>query len=182
MLQRPPEFIFVTLAILTVTVIMTVVTTGHSALGTSASDIFDRNLTGNDGHTQSSALKGMNFSKTSEVYSHGGILETTIIIDEHEGMVGNEPVIAMTYNGSLNRPTLHIKPGERMVLNYVNKLDQPTNIHFHGLHVSPLGSSDNIFRVIGPGETVKYVLDIPIDHPRGTYWYHSHLHGLTTDQ
>jgi hypothetical protein len=67
---------------------MTVVTTGHSALGTSASDIFDRNLTGNDGHTQSSALKGMNFSKTSEVYSHGGILETTIIIDEHEGMVG----------------------------------------------------------------------------------------------
>lgn len=182
MLHRSPEFIFITLAILTATVIMTVITTGHSALGTSASDIFDRNLTGNDGHTQSSALKGMNFSKTSEVYSHGGILETTIIIDEHEGMVGNEPVIAMTYNGSLNGPTLHIKPGERMVLNYVNKLDQPTNIHFHGLHVSPLGSSDNIFRVIGPGETVKYVLDIPIDHPRGTYWYHSHLHGLTTDQ
>src|SRR5574341_121449 len=94
MLQWSPEFIFITLAILTVTVIMTVITTGHSALGTSASDIFDRNLTGNDGHTQSSALKGMNFTKTSEVYSQGGILETTIIIDEHEGMVGNEPVIA----------------------------------------------------------------------------------------
>ena len=135
MFQWSLEFIFITLSILAVTVI----TTGQNALGTSASDIFDRNLTGNDGHRQSSPLKGMNFSETSEVYSHKGILETTIIIDEHEGMVGNEPVIAMTYNGSLNGPTLHIKPGERMVLYYVNKLDQPTNIHFHGLHVSPLG-------------------------------------------
>jgi len=48
--------------------------------------------------------------------------------------------------------------------------------------VSPVGSSDNIFRVIGPGETAKYVLDIPIDHPEGTFWYHSHLHGLSTVQ
>ena len=116
MLQRSLEFIFITLSILTVTVI----TTGQDVLGTSASDIFDRNLTGNDGQSQSSPLKEMNFSETSEVYSHEGILEATIIIDEHEGMVGNEPVIAITYNGSLNGPTLHIKPGERMVLYYVN--------------------------------------------------------------
>ena len=172
------EFVFITLSMLTVTVIIT----AQVALGTSASNTFDRTLTGNDGQEQSSALKEMNFSETSEAYSHEGILETTIIIDENEGMVGNESVKAITYNGSLNGPTLHIKPGERMVVYYVNKLDQPTSIHFHGLHVSPLGSSDNIFRVIGPGETAKYVLDIPIDHARGTFWYHSHLHGLATDQ
>ena len=172
------EFVFISLSMLAVTVIIT----GQDALGSSASNIFDANLTGNDGQGQSSPLKEMNFSETTEAYSHEGILETTIIIDEHEGMVGNESVKAITYNGSLNGPTLHVKPGERMVLYYVNKLDQPTNIHFHGLHVSPLGSSDNIFRVIGPGETAKYVLDIPIDHARGTFWYHSHLHGLATDQ
>ncbi|HEY7108455.1 MAG TPA: multicopper oxidase family protein, partial [Nitrososphaeraceae archaeon] len=172
------EFVFITLSMLTVTVVIT----NQDALGSSASNTFERSLTGNDGQEQSSPLKEMNFSKTTEAYSQEGILETTIIIDEHEGMVGNESVQAMTYNGSLNGPTLHIKPGERMVLNYVNKLDQPTNVHFHGLHVSPVGSSDNIFRVIGPGETVKYVLDIPIDHPKGTFWYHSHLHGLATEQ
>lgn len=172
------EFVFITLSMLAVTIIIT----AQDALGTSASNTFDRTLTGNDGQEQSSALKEMNFSETSEAYSHEGILETTIIIDEHEGMVGNESVKAITYNGSLNGPTLHIKPGERMVAYYVNKLAQPTSIHFHGLHVSPLGSSDNIFRVIGPGETAKYVLDIPIDHARGTFWYHSHLHGLATDQ
>jgi suppressor of ftsI len=160
-----------------------VIITGQDALGTSASNVFDANLTGNDdGQGQPSPLEGMNFSKTTETYSDEGILETTIIVDEHERMVGNEPVKAMTYNGSLNGPTLHVKPGERMILYYVNKLDQPSNLHFHGLHVSPSGSSDNIFRVIGSGETAKYVLDIPIDHAKGTFWYHSHLHGLATDQ
>ena len=118
MLQRSPEFIFITLSMLAVTVIIT----GQDALGTSASDTFERNLTGNDGQGQSSPLKEMNFSETSEAYSHEGILETTVIIDEHEGMVGNESVKAITYNGSLNGPTLHIKPGERMVVYYVNKL------------------------------------------------------------
>jgi suppressor of ftsI len=48
--------------------------------------------------------------------------------------------------------------------------------------VSPSGISDNVFRVIGPGETARYVLDIPIDHATGTFWYHSHLHGLSTVQ
>ena len=172
------EFVFITLSMLAAIVIIT----SQDALGGSASDVFEGNLTGDVGSGQSSPLKEMNFSETTEAYSNEGILEATIIIDEHEGKVGNEAVKAITYNGSLNGPTLHVKPGERMVLYYVNKLDQPTNIHFHGLHVSPVGSSDNIFRVIGPGETAKYVLDIPIDHPEGTFWYHSHLHGLSTVQ
>jgi len=162
---------------------MTVIITSQDALGTSATNMFDVNLTGNNGQEeQPSPLKGMNFSKTMEVYSQGGILETTIIIDEHEGMVGNQSVTAITYNGSLNGPTLHIMPGERMIIYYVNNLNQSTNVHFHGLHVSPVGSSDNIFRVIGPGETVKYVLDIPINHDKGTFWYHSHMHSLSTNQ
>jgi FtsP/CotA-like multicopper oxidase with cupredoxin domain len=35
---------------------------------------------------------------------------------------------------------------------------------------------------VEPGETAKYVLDIPINHPTGTFWYHPHLHGLATTQ
>ncbi|HZD36678.1 MAG TPA: multicopper oxidase family protein [Nitrososphaeraceae archaeon] len=178
MVRRSREFVFITLFTIAVTVIIT----GQAALGSSATNIFNENLTGVDGQGQSSPLKGMNFSETTEVYSHRGILETTLLVDEREGMVGNQSVKAITYNGSLNGPTLHIKPGERMVMNYINELDQPTNIHFHGLHVSPSGSSDNVFRVIGSGETAKYVLDIPIDHAPGTFWYHSHLHGLSTVQ
>lgn len=59
MVERSHEFIFITLSMLAVTVIVTI--TGQYALGTSASDIFERNLTGNDGQAQSSPLKEMNF-------------------------------------------------------------------------------------------------------------------------
>jgi suppressor of ftsI len=134
------------------------------------------------GQGESSPLAGMNFSEATEAYSDGGILEATMIIKEKEGLVANESVSATVYNGSLLGPTLHVKPGERMVVNYVNRLDQPTNLHFHGLHVSPSGSSDNVFRVVGPGETAKYVIDIPIDHVPGTFWYHAHQHQLASLQ
>ncbi|WP_148687604.1 multicopper oxidase family protein [Candidatus Nitrosocosmicus hydrocola] len=134
------------------------------------------------GQEGSSPFKEMNFSKPSDMYSNKqGILEASLIVEEKKVLVENQSVTALVYNGSLMAPTLHIKPGERLVVNLVNNLDQ-TNIHFHGLHVSPIGSSDNIFRVVKPGETVRYVIDIPINHPTGTFWYHPHLHGLATTQ
>lgn len=58
----------------------------------------------------------------------------------------------------------------------------PKNLHVHGLHVSPQGTSDNPFVSIGPGERFDYQFEIPIDHPEGTYWYHPHPHGLVADQ
>ena len=123
------------------------------------------------GQEESSSFKGMNFSKPSDLYSNKqGILEVSLIVEEKQGMIGNQSVTALVYNGSLIAPTLHIKPGERLVVNLVNKIDE-TNIHYHGFHVSPTGSSDNVFRVVETGQTARYVLDIPINHPTGTFWY-----------
>jgi FtsP/CotA-like multicopper oxidase with cupredoxin domain len=56
------------------------------------------------------------------------------------------------------------------------------NLHTHGLTVSPLGMSDNIFREMRPGTTNLIQIDIPKDHPSGTYWYHVHKHGSVTYQ
>ena len=135
------------------------------------------------GQEESSPLKGMNFSKPVDVYSNKqGILKVSLVVQEKHGLVGNQSFTAMVYNGSLIPPTLHIKAGERLVVNLVNRLHQPTNLHFHGFHVSPTGSSDNVFRMVEPGETARYVLDIPINHQPGTYWYHPHMHGLATAQ
>jgi FtsP/CotA-like multicopper oxidase with cupredoxin domain len=64
----------------------------------------------------------------------------------------------------------------------VNHLDQPTNLHTHGLHVSPQGNSDNPFVTINPGKSFDYAIAIPADHPAGTYWYHPHHHGTVADQ
>jgi FtsP/CotA-like multicopper oxidase with cupredoxin domain len=57
-----------------------------------------------------------------------------------------------------------------------------TNLHTHGLHVSPAGNSDNVLIAISPGEEFFYEIKIPPDHPPGTFWYHPHVHGSTALQ
>ncbi len=57
-----------------------------------------------------------------------------------------------------------------------------TNLHTHGLHVSPAGNSDNVLIAISPGEEFYYEIKIPPDHPPGTFWYHPHVHGSTALQ
>ena len=64
-----------------------------------------------------------------------------------------------------------------------------TNFHTHGLHVDPGACSDNVLRVMNPRKqdgdpAPEYVIKvkIPEDHPSGTFWYHSHVHGSTALQ
>src|SRR5215217_307877 len=57
-----------------------------------------------------------------------------------------------------------------------------TNLHVHGLHVSPEGNSDNIFLTVKAGESFQYEYQIPDNHPAGLYWYHPHRHGAVTNQ
>ncbi len=40
------------------------------------------------------------------------------------------------------------------------------------------GNSDNVLIALLPGE-VEAEYNIPADHPRGTFWYHLHMHGST---
>ena len=132
--------------------------------------------------SQPSPLDGMNFSKPQDVYSKDGVLETTITVDYQMGEVDNKSIISMLYNGSLPGPTLHVYPGDRVEIDLINNLNESTNLHFHGLHVSPANNSDNIFLDVAPGETQHYTLNIPEDHPSGTFWYHSHFHHLSYGQ
>ncbi|PWC36633.1 multicopper oxidase family protein [Azospirillum sp. TSO35-2] len=57
-----------------------------------------------------------------------------------------------------------------------------TNLHSHGVWVSPTGNSDNVLVSINPGVSFEYEYNIPADHPAGTYWYHPHRHGSTALQ
>ena len=57
-----------------------------------------------------------------------------------------------------------------------------TNLHTHGLHVAPGGDSDDVFRVIEPGQSDKIRIQIPDDHTGGLFWYHPHLHGGVKQQ
>jgi FtsP/CotA-like multicopper oxidase with cupredoxin domain len=79
-------------------------------------------------------------------------------------------------------PTLYVNPGDTLRVHYVNQLTQSTNLHTHGLHVSPLGNSDNVLLIIPPGASNDYEIKIPKDHPEGLYWYHPHFHGFVDSQ
>ncbi len=89
---------------------------------------------------------------------------------------------ALGFNGSSPGPSLRVRPGDELRVRLTNRLGQPTNLHTHGLHVSPRGNSDNPFLSIAPGETFDYRFRIPDDHPPGTFWYHPHRHGSVADQ
>ena len=55
-----------------------------------------------------------------------------------------------------------------------------TNLHLHGVHVSP--DEDNILIPVPPGGSHTYTYHIPEDHPAGTYFYHAHEHGSVAIQ
>ena len=96
--------------------------------------------------------------------------------------VAGRTVQSTVYEGTFPGPTLRIRPGDRLQVTLVNALDAPTNLHTHGFHVSPSGSSDNVLLQIDPGGRFVYDYAIPADHPPGFYWYHPHFHGVSAEQ
>ncbi|HEV3088569.1 MAG TPA: multicopper oxidase domain-containing protein [Candidatus Elarobacter sp.] len=85
----------------------------------------------------------------------------------HNDLSTNDP----TCNNNPNGLYLQLPPGAGCF--------NTTNLHFHGLHVSPSGNSDNVLLSVAPQTTQPYKVDIPFDHPAGTFWYHAHMHGST---
>jgi FtsP/CotA-like multicopper oxidase with cupredoxin domain len=52
-----------------------------------------------------------------------------------------------------------------------------TNIHYHGFHVTPDSTGDDILLQIAPGTSYQYAFGIPWNQSPGTHWYHPHKHG-----
>jgi FtsP/CotA-like multicopper oxidase with cupredoxin domain len=125
--------------------------------------------------------------------SQDGELRTELHVNYAYVDIGGYRLSMRTYEGGAPGPTLRVQPGDTLHITLINDLppnpdvvpvraDLPhhfntTNLHTHGLHVSPEGISDNIFRAMEPGQSYEIEIAIPADHPRGTYWYHPHNHG-----
>ncbi len=79
-----------------------------------------------------------------------------------------------TYNGGIPGPVIRSKEGSLLVIDVVNKLKEPTSVHWHGLRID--NAMDGVPGVtqdpIKPGETFRYKLDLK---EPGTYWYHPHF-------
>jgi FtsP/CotA-like multicopper oxidase with cupredoxin domain len=101
---------------------------------------------------------------------------------ETDTRLGRHLVHGATYNGVYAGPVLRVRPGDTLHVKLVNHLPQATNIHFHGLEVSPRGHGDNSMHMVMPGESWDYVIPIPKGHPPGVYWYHTHGHQFAERQ
>jgi FtsP/CotA-like multicopper oxidase with cupredoxin domain len=98
---------------------------------------------------------------------------------------------AFAFEGATVAPVIRASPGDTLKITYVNKLPEEsaetcdvnpcrdlTNLHFHGLAVSPDAPQDDVLTMLAkPGETLHYTVEIPRDHTPGLFWYHTHPHG-----
>ena len=154
------------------------------------------------------ALSGVSGFKGIAQESNRSIVNVTLDVQE----VAGRPA----YNGLVPGPIVKANAGDSLNVRLINSLPalnddckdhntfhgtNTTNLHTHGLHVSPRKDStgmfdaDNVFLKITPKDQVvpcqdntfrehmnDYRFELPLDHPPGTHWYHAHKHGSTSSQ
>jgi|CXWL01.1.fsa_nt_gi FtsP/CotA-like multicopper oxidase with cupredoxin domain len=152
------------------------------------------------------------FRNPPDIRAPGGHLTTTLAVsytNPATTSLGGCPLTLRSYNGQLVGPTLRVPAGGVLDVLLDNllpvetpdmvaeQLDQEasnahietrphsyntTNLHTHGLHVSPTGNSDNVLLAIPPQSSFPYEVRLPSNHPAGSFWYHAHTHGSTAIQ
>ena len=122
------------------------------------------------------------FREPPVVASRAGVLRVSLRPASSMVSVGGQRAMLVAYNGLYIPPTLRVHPGDTIRLRLTNALAEPTNLHTHGLTVSPRGNSDNVSPIVAPGQTQHYEIRLPTDHPSGLYWYHPHPHGFSDEQ
>ncbi len=147
------------------------------------------------------AREGADFKEPEQILRPEGDGPKVIKVDLN-AVRGPTPITGsdvntQTYNTQFVGPTIHAQPGDTISVTFNNDLrgkdgtDDPehpvyTNIHYHGLHVDPEGTSDNIFRTFKPkasGENpYASAVKLKENQPVGTYWYHAHFHGISDGQ
>ena len=81
---------------------------------------------------------------------------------------------AYAYNGQVPGPTIRVTEGDTLRVTLRNELNEPTSIHWHGLHVPNAmdGVPPLTQEAVEPGGT--FVYEFTVSHA-GTFMYHSHV-------
>lgn len=148
------------------------------------------------------------FANPPEIHSGKGVLKTTLVATYGNNRIGKDRVYLRSYNGLLVGPTLRVQPRDRLCVRLLNDLpaepdarpahdinvpphgSNTTNLHTHGLHVSPEDNGDNPMLEVPPNGRQDYDIRLgahpsgaPVGaHPPGTHWYHPHKHGAAALQ
>ena len=78
------------------------------------------------------------------------------------------------YNGQTPGPVIRVREGTTLNVAFINKLAEPSSIHWHGLRIN--NAMDGVPGVtqppVAPGKIFNYQLTL---NEAGTFWYHPHL-------
>jgi suppressor of ftsI len=120
-----------------------------------------------------------------EILSRNGVLNATITAASGRVQLGEYAFPGFLYNGAYLPPLLRVRLGDIMRITFRNNLpDDPSNLHYHGMAVSPRGNSDNVFVHVHPGDEFAYEVRVPATGRQGPglFWYHPHAHGVVAKQ
>lgn len=124
------------------------------------------------------------------------VLTDTLNLRESTVTADNRTFTAATYSGVVPGSIWRALPGDTLRIRLNNLLppntdkdsvDQgnfpqrvnTTNLHTHGLNVTPKDNGDNVLLSILPGDSFDFEFVLPQHHAAGTYWYHPHHHTST---
>jgi FtsP/CotA-like multicopper oxidase with cupredoxin domain len=137
------------------------------------------------------------------LFSQNGTLTVNLSYNSETDADGRTLYCFTTPTGT-ESPTLHVHPGDHLIVKVKNNLPAPTvasamqmttnaatvcgattmnassvNIHYHGTNTSPTCHQDEVIHTtINSGDTFTYNVAFPSDEPPGLYWYHPHIHGI----
>jgi suppressor of ftsI len=132
-----------------------------------------------------SCAQGVSLPQPPQVHAKNHVVSVTLHAVNKNGKD------AFAFNGKTVAPVIRASPGDILKITYVNDLPAKssescavnpcmdmTNLHFHGLSISPDAPQDDVLTMLAkPGQVLHYSIRIPRDHPPGLYWYHTHPHG-----
>ncbi|KUL22161.1 multicopper oxidase family protein [Streptomyces regalis] len=106
------------------------------------------------------------------------VFDLTAATGATEFLSGN-PTDTWGVNGSYLGPTLRARTGDRVRVHVTNHLDEPTTLHWHGMHL-PAAMDGGPHQPIAPGAT--WSPEWTVTQPAATLWYHAHPAGRTLEQ
>jgi len=121
------------------------------------------------------------FANLPMLSSRDGRLDVELVAAPGTYTIDGHQFQGMLYNGAYVPPVWRVRLGDSLTVTLHNRLSEPTNLHFHGLGISPLGNGDNVFLHVRSGETLTYQVKIPEKHV-GLFWFHPHMHEFVDPQ
>lgn len=130
----------------------------------------------------------------------GSVVDVEVEARVGASTLGGIPATVLTYGGQFVAPVIRARRGDLLRLHFTNSLPPggarnilghprfETNLHVHGLHVTP-GSNpdgvagDDVFRsVASGGGTLDYEHDLSLQPAGSMALYHPHMHGAVAEQ